>query len=223
MTRLGGGTARASAARCPTQIALAQRAQGAGCIRASVPIQQDRNPTCEGGGGSWNKARWWRGQANRGQHQTTCVWEVVMFVWSPRPRAGRPRLGSPVVPINPTAAYLRHRAAVARAHRARQRALWRCRLLALAACTLFYLGIGRDIIQVARAKKDALVMEARADVHQATSDVERIVQSSRSQDAGEIISPVAFTSAAALASREDPSDVDAWLSEDPVEVRSRVQ
>jgi len=53
-------------------------------------------------------------------------------------------------------------------------------------------------------------------------DIERIADASRVQAAYESGSPVAFTSAAALAGREDPDDIDAWLSSEPVDFQSRV-
>jgi len=144
-------------------------------------------------------------------------------VRSNRVGVGRARLGAPVVSINPSGAYLRHRAAVERSQRAGRRARWRCRLLVVVACALMYVGIGREAVQLARAKKDAMAMEARANLHQVDKDVERIAQASRLHGAGESISPVAFTSAAALARSADPSDVDAWLSEEPAEADSRLQ
>jgi len=127
------------------------------------------------------------------------------------------------VPINPPAAYLRHRAAVARADRARRRAMWRRRLLLAVVCGLLYFAIGRDLIALGRAKKDTMVMEVRHDAHGLAKDVERIVEVGRLQTASESTSPLAFMSAAALVSRGSPGDVDAWLCEEPVEFRSRAE
>lgn len=96
-------------------------------------------------------------------------------------------------------------------------------MLGALACTLLYFAIGREMIQLVRAKTGVTAMEVRADLHRVTKDVERIAQASRSRTAGESISPIAFTSAAALAKSGDPSDVDAWLADEPVEIRSRLR
>ena len=126
-----------------------------------------------------------------------------------------------MIPINPSATYLRHRVAVERAARARRRAMrWRRLLLALM-CGLLYFAIGRDLIALARAKKDTVTMEIRRDVQTLSNDVERITGASQVQAAHEITSPVAFTSAAALAGKDDPDDIDAWLCGDPVDFESR--
>ncbi len=140
-----------------------------------------------------------------------------------RPADGRVHLGSPVVPINPPASYLRHRAAVARAYRLRRRAIWRRRMLLAVVCSLLYLAIGRELIALLRAKKDTMAMEIRHDAHTLANDIERIADVSGAQAAYGTGSPVAFTSAAALARREDPDDIDAWLSDDPVGFQSRVE
>jgi hypothetical protein len=138
-----------------------------------------------------------------------------------RPAGRRVHLGAPVIPINPSATYLRHRVAVERAARARRRAMrWRRLLLALM-CGLLYFAIGRDLIALARAKKDTVTMEIRRDVQTLSNDVERITGASQVQAAHEITSPVAFTSAAALAGKDDPDDIDAWLCGDPVDFESR--
>ena len=126
-----------------------------------------------------------------------------------------------MIPINPSATYLRHRVAVERAARARRRAMrWRRLLLALM-CGLLYFAIGRDLIALARAKKDTVTMEIRRDVQTLSNDVERITGASQVQAAHEITSPVAFTSAAALAGKVVPYDIDAWLCGDPVDFESR--
>lgn len=126
-----------------------------------------------------------------------------------------------MIPINPSATYLRHRVVVERAARARRRAMrWRRLLLALM-CGLLYFAIGRDLIALARAKKDTVTMEIRRDVQTLSNDVERITGASQVQAAHEITSPVAFTSAAALAGKDDPDDIDAWLCGDPVDFESR--
>jgi len=97
---------------------------------------------------------------------------------------------------------------------------WRRLLLALM-CGLLYFAIGRDLIALARAKKDTVTMEIRRDVQTLSNDVERITGASQVQAAHEITSPVAFTSAAALAGKDDPDDIDAWLCGDPVDFESR--
>ena len=99
---------------------------------------------------------------------------------------------------------------------------WRRLLLALM-CGLLYFAIGRDLIALARAKKDTVTMEIRHDVQTLSNDVERITGASQVQAAHEITSPVAFTSAAALASKENPEDIDAWLCGDPVNFESRAE
>jgi hypothetical protein len=140
-----------------------------------------------------------------------------------RPGRRRVHLGAPVIPINPSATYLRHRVAVERAARGRRRTIrWRRLLLALM-CGLLYFAIGRDLIALARAKKDTVTMEIRHDVQTLSNDVERITGTSQVQAAHEITSPVAFTSAAALASKENPEDIDAWLCGEPVDFESRAE
>lgn len=142
---------------------------------------------------------------------------------SPVRPSRRVHLGSPVVPVNPSATYLRHRAAAERAYSARRRTRqWR-RLLLLFACGLLYFAIGRDLIALVLAKRDAVAMEVRRDVHALGKDVESIIDASRAQAASEITSPLAFTSAAALASAAGPSDLDALLSGRPIDFQSRVQ
>jgi len=90
-------------------------------------------------------------------------------------------------------------------------------------CGLLYFAIGRDLIALARAKKDAMATGVRRDAQRLTKDVERIVGESRLLTASESTSPVAFTSAAALANREDPDDIDSWLCDEPVEFHSRAK
>jgi hypothetical protein len=101
--------------------------------------------------------------------------------------------------------------------------MWRRRLLLAVVCGLLYFAIGRDLIALGRAKKDTMVMEVRHDAHGLAKDVERLVEAGRLQTASESTSPLAFMSAAALAGREDPADVDAWLCDEPVEFRSRAE
>lgn len=128
-----------------------------------------------------------------------------------------------MIPINPSATYLRHRVAVERASRARRRTIrWRRLLLALI-CGVLYFAIGRDLVSLARSRTDTLAMEIRRDVQTLSDDVGQITGASQVQAAHEITSPVAFTSAAALASKDNPEDIDAWLSGDPVTFESRAE
>lgn len=140
-----------------------------------------------------------------------------------RPPGGRPPLGSPVIPINPSASYLRHRAATERTRRARRRAIcWRRLLLALV-CVGGYFAIGRDLMALALAKKDVMAMEVRHEVQTLNADLDRIAEASRLLSASEVASPLAFTSAAALADKGDPDEIDAWLCDEPVEIHSRAE
>ena len=156
---------------------------------------------------------------SRGQPQKQCV-EGALPASSQRvPR--RRQLGSPVVSVNPSGAYLRHRAAAQSAYRARQRTRWWQRGAACALLVVLYFAIGRDLIAMGRATKDTALMEVRYEVHTVAKDVERMTQCAQATSASEYTSPIAFTAAAALAQRGDPADVDAWLSEEPLETLSR--
>ncbi len=64
-------------------------------------------------------------------------------------------------------------------------------------------------------------MEIRMDTQRLTKDLERIVDTSQVRSASESVSPIAFTSAAALIGEGDPDDVDAWLCDEPVRFSSR--
>jgi len=133
----------------------------------------------------------------------------------------RRQLGSPVVPVNPSPAYLRHRAAAQQAYRAQRRARWWYRAAALVLLLVLYFAIGRDLIALGRATKNGAVMEARYEVHALAKDVEDVAQCAQLTSASEYTSPIAFTSAAALVQRGDPEDIDAWLSDDPIDTLSR--
>ncbi len=140
----------------------------------------------------------------------------------PHRRDGRVHLGSPAVPVNPPARYLRHRAAAERASRRQSRAR-RWRWLALTvSCVVGYFAIGRELVQVARGNARAVSMETSLEVKKLTRDLENISSAARSMSASEITSPIAFTSVAALVAADDSGDVDAWLSDDPVDIHSRV-
>jgi hypothetical protein len=95
--------------------------------------------------------------------------------------------------------------------------MWWRRALLVLLCAVLYAAIGRDLLALARAKKQAAAAEIRLDMQTLTKDVERIAQAGQVRSASESTSPVAFTSAAALARTGDPSDIDAWLSDNPVE------
>lgn len=91
-----------------------------------------------------------------------------------RPVGRRPQLGSPIIPINCTGAYLRHRVAAERAYLARRRIMWWHRaVIALVLC-VFYLVIGRDLIALAAAKKETAKMEIEHDARQLREDLKRI-------------------------------------------------
>jgi len=78
-------------------------------------------------------------------------------------RGVRPQLGSPVIPINSPARYLRHRVAAERAHRSRRKAARFHRLVALLVVAVLYLAIGREIVQLTRAKMNLGSTEMRSD------------------------------------------------------------
>ena len=133
----------------------------------------------------------------------------------------RRQLGSPVVPVNPSRAYLRHRAAAQQAHRAQRRARWWYRGAALVLLLALYFAIGRDLIALGRATKNVAAMEVRYEVHALAKDVEGVAQCAQLTSASDYTSPIAFTSAAALLERGDPEDIDAWLSDEPIDTLSR--
>ena len=125
---------------------------------------------------------------------------------SPKPpQGGRVHLGAPIVPMNPSGRYLRHRVAAERAHAARRRAIWWSRGAAAALLCLFYLTIGRDLVAVARAKTGSAEMEIRSEVHQLTTDIETVAGGAGLATADDRSVP-ALTSAAALPEGESLSD-----------------
>ncbi len=131
---------------------------------------------------------------------------------APRVRA---RLGAPPISINPSRAYLRHRAALARAERAQRRARWRNRTLLLCAAVALYLAIGREVVHLAKAQAGLAAAVVRRDARALAKDVERLTQAGRGLSDPAALSPASFTSAGRLAEAEDPSDLDAWLPDDP--------
>lgn len=131
-------------------------------------------------------------------------------------------LGAPVVAVNSSGAYLRHRVAAARAQRRRRRAAWRLRLFLVTGLALLYFAIGRDLLMLGRARLDEASMSIRKDVHGLTHDLKRLIGANRLSDTTPV-SPVGFTSAAALANAADPDSLDDFLSDQPVEVHSRAE
>jgi hypothetical protein len=145
-----------------------------------------------------------------------------VFRRSSRSHGRRVHLGAPVIAVNPSGVYLRHRVAAARAQRARRRAMWRIRLLLVAGLALLYFAIGRDLLMLGRARLNEASMSVRKDVHGITHDLKRLIRTSRLSDSTPV-SPVAFTSAAALVNAADPDGLDDFLSDQPVEAYSRAE
>ncbi len=75
--------------------------------------------------------------------------------------------------------YLRHRAVADEAFRLRQRVLRRNRIIIGIVLIMFYFMIGRDLLAVARAKKDVAVTEVRKDTHQISKDLSKISEANR--------------------------------------------
>ena len=98
----------------------------------------------------------------------------------------RAQPGSPAVHGSVPGVYLRHRAAADEIYRSRRRALrWQRAILAIIAC-LFYFVIGRDLLAVARTKKDNAAMELREDTHQLATDVSHIAGAAKLASDGRI-------------------------------------
>lgn len=144
-----------------------------------------------------------------------------MFPSTSRSGGRRVHLGSPALPIVASGAYLRHRAAARRAQRA-QRRYRRIRgvLLVVTAAALYCI-IGSDLLQLARAKRSVMSTELRKDAQTLTKDLENLRQAGPLQGDWENMSPLALTSAAALADKSDLAEIDALLSDQPVETISR--
>jgi len=96
----------------------------------------------------------------------------------PHPRV---QLGSPVIPVNASGTYLRHRAAAERASRARRHCALRGRGLAILAVGLLYLAIGHELVQLTRAKARLLCTEVRSDAHLLAKDLKKITALSRAR------------------------------------------
>ena len=138
-----------------------------------------------------------------------------------RKRARRAQLGAPVLPVNASARYLHHRVSAQQAYRARRRMLWWHRgALAFIACC-FYLVIGRDLLAVARAKKDSAAMEIRCETHQLSTDVRRVGDAAKLAS-DQTVFPVDLSSAQTMAEQANPDAAEAILSNRPVEPRSRI-
>jgi hypothetical protein len=135
------------------------------------------------------------------------------------PFGGRAQLGAPIVPMNPSGRYLRHRVAAERAYRARRRAAWRNRMIVCLGLCLFYFAIGRDLVALVTAKKSAAQMEVQHEVRQFGDDLRNLAAGAKAPSSDRM-SPVALTSGAALAeaaSRESPDGALAPLLDRPVE------
>jgi hypothetical protein len=99
---------------------------------------------------------------------------------SPSPSGSRrPQLGSPVVSVIPSGRYLRHRVAVEAAFRARRRAAWRLRTLAAVGAGIFYFAIGRELMQLTRAKTSLFCTVVRRDTRTFSGDIENLAQLGR--------------------------------------------
>jgi hypothetical protein len=90
-------------------------------------------------------------------------------------RGVRPQLGSPVIPVNPPARYLRHRIAAERAHRSRRQTARFRRLVALLCMGLLYLAIGREILQLTRAKMSLASTEMRSDAQTLAQSLKKML------------------------------------------------
>ena len=138
-----------------------------------------------------------------------------------RKRARRAQLGAPVLPVNAPGHYLRQRVSAARAYRARRRMFWWHRgALAFIACC-FYLVIGRDLLALARAKKDSAAMEIRCETHQLATDIRRVGDAAKLAS-DQTVFPVDLSSAQTMAKQANPDDAEAILSNQPVEPPSRI-
>lgn len=138
-----------------------------------------------------------------------------------RVSARRAQLGAPVLPVSSPGRYLRHRVAADRAYHLRRRLLWWHRAALLVIASLFYLVIGRDLIALARAKKDSAAMEIRHDTHQIATDLSRIAASARLASDQSI--PGLDPSPLPASGTVEPGDLDSLLSKQPVELRSRAR
>ena len=144
-----------------------------------------------------------------------------MFPLTSRPGGRRVHLGSPALPIVAPGSYLRHRAAARRAQRAQRRYRWIRRACLGVIAAALYCIIGSDLLQLARAKRGVMATELRKDSQTFTNDLENLGLAGPLQGDWENMSPLALTSAAALVDKNDPAQIDALLSDQPVETISR--
>jgi hypothetical protein len=116
----------------------------------------------------------------------------------------RARLGAPIIPVNQPGAYLRHRVAVERDYRNRRRAAGVRRLFLVAMIGGLYLAIGRELIQLTRAKTSLLSTELRGGAHTFAHSIVRLLRPSRAADeaTGTATAPLASAGGAIPA---DPS------------------
>jgi len=99
-----------------------------------------------------------------------------MSVPCPIFRGVRPQLGSPVIPVNPSARYLRHRIAAERAHRSRRQTARFRQLIVLLCMGLLYLAIGREVLHLTRAKMSLASTEMRSDSQTLALSLKRILR-----------------------------------------------
>lgn len=99
---------------------------------------------------------------------------------SPSPSGSRRlQLGSPTISVIPSGSYLRHRVAAEAAFRSRRRAAWRLRALAAVGAALFYIAIGRELVQLTRAKTSLFCTVVRRDTQTLSKDLANLAQIGR--------------------------------------------
>ena len=112
----------------------------------------------------------------------------------------RAQLGSPILSVIPSGSYLRHRVAAEAASRARRRGAWRWRALAAVGAGLFYFAIGRELVQLTRAKTSLACTVVRRDTQTLSSDLEGLAQLRRLRSDPAAILPEGLS----VSSSEDP-------------------
>jgi len=106
-----------------------------------------------------------------------------VFASSPQRKSPRAQLGSPFIPVNAPASYLRHRAAAVRAQRTRQRT-GRLRWIAvMATIAALYVAIGHELALLTRAKLSLVSAEVRGEVGSLTKDLGNIGRLKRAKTA----------------------------------------
>jgi len=141
------------------------------------------------------------------------------------PFGGRAQLGAPIVSMNPSGRYLRHRVAAERAYRARRRATWWKRGIVCLGLCLFYFAIGRDLLALVTTRKSSAQMEVQHEVQQFGDDLRNIAGGAK-LSSNDRMPPVALTSGAAVveaASREAPDGAALPSLDQPVETYSRTR